>query len=74
MHNERVIPYGYLSRRLISASSFRGDKLGSTAALKRCLQIMVDSDKIREVPKTELVTRFGTTQKAYMVSDTRILV
>lgn len=74
MHNERVIPYAFLSRRLISASSFRGDKLGSTAALKRCLQIMVDSDKLREVPKTELVTRFGTTQKAYMVSDTRILV
>lgn len=74
MHNERVIPYSFLSRRLISASSFRGDKLGSTAALKRCLQIMVDSDKLREVPKTELVTRFGTTQKAYMVSDTRILV
>jgi hypothetical protein len=74
MHKDRVIPYALLNKRLIQMASFRNDKNGGTFALKRCLQIMVDSDKIREVPRTELVTRFGTTQKAYIVSDTRILI
>jgi hypothetical protein len=74
MHREKVIPYAYLSRRLLGQSSFRADRAGATNALKRTLQIMVDSDKLREVGKQDLTIKFGTTQKAYVVSDTRILV
>jgi hypothetical protein len=73
MHNAKVIPYAYLSKRLVSMACFRNDRQGATVGLKRALQVLIDSDKIREVNKLELINKFGTTQRAFMVRDISIL-
>lgn len=73
LHTNKVIPYSYISRRLIAQTAFKGDRLGSTNAIKRCLQIMVDRDCYREISRSEMTNRFGSTQKAYVVSDMNVL-
>lgn len=73
MHNDRVIPYAFISRRLISAAAYKNDKSGSTSAIKRAIQILIDSDRLREISKMDLIAKYGTTQKAYMISDNKLL-
>jgi len=73
MHSNRVVPYSYISRRLIASTTFRNDKAGSTGAIKRVIQTMVDSDKLREVPRHEMQNKFGSTQRAFMISDLSVL-
>jgi len=73
LHANKIITYTYLSRRLISQVHFKSDRLGATAAIKRVLQIMADRDYLKEVSKAELNTKFGSTQRAFMVSDANIL-
>lgn len=73
LHSNKVIPYGYLSKRLISLASFRTDKMGATFAIKRTLQTMIDRDYINEIPREQLRQKYGTIQKCYMVSNSSIL-
>jgi hypothetical protein len=73
MYEEKVVSYMYLSRRLIANSNFKGDRAGATTAIKRCLQIMIDRDYLREVGRHELTNRFGTTQKAFVISNMSLL-
>ena len=73
MHDAKVIPYAYLSRRSAANSSYKTDRLGATSALKRAIQILLDSDKLRELNRRDLAVRFGTTQKAYIVTNPKIL-
>lgn len=73
MHSNKVITYSFISRRLIAQAAFRLDKLGATVAIKRCLQIMMDRDYLREISKHELATKFGSTQRAFMISNPDIL-
>lgn len=73
LHQERIIPYSYLNRRLGPLSAYRLDKQGATAALKRTLQTLIDSDKIREIPRAELGLKFGTSQRAFVVNDLKLL-
>ena len=73
LFESKIIPYCYLSRSLMTSSSFKNDKMGATFALKRTLQGLVDTDKIREIPKADLAIKFGTTQRAFMLSDLREL-
>ena len=73
LHNDKIIPYVYINRRLTSMASFRNDKNGATFALKRTIQVFIDSDKLREVPRSELASKWGTTQRAFVVSNTGIL-
>ncbi len=42
--------------------------------LKRALQIMLDRDYINELSREQMKTKFGTTQKAYMVTNSKILM
>lgn len=73
LHDNKVIPYAYISRRIIAQSAFKNDRRGATDALKRCLQVLTDRDSFRELSKHELSNRFGTTQRAFVVSDPAIL-
>src|SRR6185295_12226860 len=38
MHSDRVVPYGYLNKRLSAVAAFRNDKAQATFALKRAIQ------------------------------------
>lgn len=73
LYENKVIPYSYISRKLIAQSAFKNDKIGATNSIKRCLQILVDRDCYREVSRAEMSNRFGSTQKAFVVSDVNIL-
>lgn len=72
MHSDKIIPYSFLNRKLISMASFRNDRNGATFALKRAIQILLDSDKLREANKQELAFKYGTTQRAFVVADVSI--
>lgn len=72
LHHAKIIPYGYLNRRLIAMATFRNDRTGATNAIKRTIQNLLESDKIREISKKELADNHGTTQRAFMISDVSI--
>lgn len=59
MIEARIIPYAYYQRRTASVSSFRLDRLGATNALKRSLTALVDGGFLAEIPKNNLVERYG---------------
>lgn len=73
MHRDKVVPYTYLSRKLIMQSSFKNDRLGSTNAIKRCLQIMTERDYLREIGSGQLSQKYGFSGKAYAISNNDIL-
>lgn len=73
LYKNKVIPYSYLNKRLAPTTCFKNDRGGATNALKRSLQVLTDSDKVREINKSELVVKYGTSQRAFVVSDLSIL-
>lgn len=73
LHFSKVISYTYISRRLISAAAYRHDKIGATNAIKRAIQILIDSDKIREMGKMDLSKKFNTTQRAFVLTNFQLL-
>jgi len=73
LHQDKVVPYVYLNRRLSAVAAFRLDKAGATAALKRAIQNLVDSDRIKELGKVWCSERYDTPQRCFVVSDLSIL-
>lgn len=73
LYDAKIIPYAYLNKRLTSVAAFKNDKLGVTPAIKRCIQIMIDSDDIKEVGKVWLNEKFNTSARAFAVSNLKIL-
>jgi len=73
LHQHKVIPYVFLSRKLLTYAPFKNDKRGPTEALKRCLKIMCDRDSFRELSKHDMSNRFGSTSIAFVVSDPNIV-
>ena len=73
LHHAKIVSYAFLNKRLSSMASFKNDRVGVTNALKRAIQILLDSDKLREIPKSELAQKYGTNQRAFMVSDVSLL-
>lgn len=73
LHHDKVIPYAYLSKRLIATACFRTDKNGATFAIKRAIQNLVDSDRIKEVGKQYTNDKYGTSQRCFVVNDLSIL-
>lgn len=73
MHTNRIIPYSYVTKRLMMTGAFKNDKLGATNAIKRSIQVMIDNDKLREVPRHEMQQKFGSTQRAFVLSDLTVI-
>ena len=67
MHKNKIISNTYLSLRLSKMASFRNDKIGSTNALKKMIQNMIDHGKLVPLSNHELTSKFNTTQKAYYI-------
>jgi hypothetical protein len=67
LHNDKVVPYSYLSRRLGDTASFRNDKNGPTAAMKRTIQNLIDSNKIIEIGKPQMQMKYGKSMRAFML-------
>lgn len=73
MHNDKIIPYVYLNKRLAAASVFRLDKAGATFAMKRAIQTLVDSDRLAELGKVWCNEKYGTSQRCFVVKDLSLL-
>lgn len=73
MHSDKVIPYVYLQRRLVAAAAFRNDKAQATFAIKRAIQNLVDSDRLKELGKMWAQEKYGTSQRCFVVNDLAIL-
>jgi len=73
LHKDKVIPYVYLNKRLSAASVFRLDRAGATIALKRAIQNLVDSDRLKELGKVWCNEKYGTSQRCFVVADLSIL-
>ncbi len=72
-YNTKVIPFSYITRRLANDSAFRKDRMGSSNAIKRTLQTMIDSGTIVEIPRGDMIKNYQSTQRAFMVADMRII-
>ncbi len=65
----KIVPYKYVIRRTASMSSFRLDKLGATASLKKALQVLIDSGMLVEVPKQILHAKYQFSGMAYAIGN-----
>jgi hypothetical protein len=73
LHYNKIIPYRYVIMRLAAIAAFRLDRLGSTNAIKRTIQTMLDSGLIKEVGRKELMDKYETSQRAFVVSNLSLL-
>jgi len=69
LHAHKIIPYTYIQRRLVASAAFKNDRAGATFSIKRSIQVLIDSDKIREIGKKELAEKYNTTQRCFIISD-----
>lgn len=69
MHNAGVITEAHISRRLMAVASFRNDKQGATAAIKRGLKMLLEADEIREVPKAQMQAMYGSGPRSFVVAN-----
>jgi hypothetical protein len=68
MHMQGVFTYSALNKRLMAMASFRNDRMGATNAIKRAIQNLLDGDDVREIPKSQMATMFGTTARAFAIA------
>lgn len=65
LHEAKVIPYAFLATRTAPVASFRHDRHGATNALRRTLQVFVDSAMLVEIPKPLLLDKYKFSGVAY---------
>ena len=64
--DHKLIPKSWIQRRCANLAVFKNDKQGSTSAMNRTLQTMVENDRLREVGKTDpMLARIGVSMKVY---------
>lgn len=69
LHKAQLIPYAYLSQRTANIASFRHDRLGATNALKRTLQVFLDSGILVEVTRQQLLEKYRFSGVAYGIGS-----
>lgn len=74
LHDDKIIPFSFLSKRLMQVGVFRKDRMGSSFAIKRTLKIMVDRGDLQEVSKATLEKSYGTQALCYAVANAKVFV
>lgn len=69
MHSERVIPYSYLFKRCAQATCFTKSRLGAATSIKATLKTLTERGDIRELAKTDCVTKYMTSAICYMITN-----
>jgi len=67
LHSAHLIPYQFIMKKTYSLASFKNDKYGSTVALKRTLQSMVEMGMLKEFAKSELEGKYDYQGAAFHV-------
>lgn len=65
LHQDKIIPYFYLQRRLVSAAPFRKAKIAGTPAIKAAIQNLIDAGQLQEVPPAQLREKYQFNGRAY---------
>lgn len=73
MHESFIVPYFYISRRLINTKLFRKDPLGPTRAIKKAIGNLIDNSDIARLPSTQVLTSFGFNGDAYALINMEVL-
>ena len=69
LHDNKIVAYAYMQKRSFSSKQFYKDRMGSTVALKRAIQILCDSGSLQELSSGEIIKSFGYNSKAYAVKN-----
>lgn len=72
LHNERILPFSYVSRRLAAVAIFRKDKRGASKAIEIAIKTLCDRGDLQEVSRATLSKTYGTTAKCYMVATPKV--
>jgi hypothetical protein len=67
MHKDKAINHSYLSLRLDKMASFKNDKMGSTFAIKRAADNLVDGGKLIKIASIEMSTKYNNSMKSYYI-------
>lgn len=74
MHDENVITKAHIQQRLYATASFKDDKQGPKAAVERGLKSLCEADIIRDIPRAQMVERFGKQAYAFVPSDPQAIL
>lgn len=69
MHADGIVPAVYITRRLASMASFRGDRMGASSAIDRTLRGLCDSGVLQECPRNQMSAKYGANAKAFICTD-----
>jgi hypothetical protein len=69
MHNDITILESAIQRKTAALACFRHDKMGHKYAMKRALQTLLEADDIREVPAIQMMAKYGTKPRAFVISN-----
>lgn len=69
LRDAKLIPYQYLVKKLSAMASFRTDKMGSSIALKRCLQITVEQGELVEINRVTMKDKYEYSGVAYGIGS-----
>ncbi len=72
LHSNRIVPYSFVQRKLAAVAVFRKDRIGSSSAIKRALTTLTERGDLQEVSRATLSKDYGTSARAFMVSNPRV--
>lgn len=67
--DNKALPYAYLNRRLSNVASYRKDRSGATAAIKRMTTILMDEGVLVELNRNQCQIEYGNTAKVYAIQN-----
>lgn len=73
LHAARIIPYSFLSRKLVNIACFKNEPRGATPAIKDTIRTMIERGDIQEVSRATLATEYDCRAACYVVANTSIL-
>ncbi len=72
LHYDKIIPYSFIQRKLVGTAIFRVDRIGSTASIKRTIGTLIERGDIQEVGRNIMATKYQTTSRAFMISNSDV--
>jgi hypothetical protein len=72
-YHAKIIPHSYLTKRLFALAAFKSDRNGANNAVKRAIQLLTEADNIRPISTKEMIDKYGSTAKASVVSNMKLL-
>lgn len=69
LHKDMIVPYAYIQRRLAAIAVFRKDSRGSSLAIKRAINTMMERGDLQEMSRAETAKKYDTTSRCFVVKN-----